>query len=187
MEARLTVENWTSGISALLQVTAPDGAGRTISAELASATGNVLALEIENPQLWWPSGMGAQPLYRVTAVVKQDGVEQDRRKKRSRRDAVDTSRLIKDGPQEGAAGESGGADASREAVTRCRKLIDLGEYDNAIDASHVDTALRRKHDSNRKAPFPELKTAVEGPGEIVGEDPSGHPDRILLAPRIIAR
>jgi len=80
LEARLAVENWTSGLSALLQVTAPDGAGRTsgavstISAVLASATDNVLALEIENPQLWWPNGWGDQPLYHVQVQLNRSGV-----------------------------------------------------------------------------------------------------------------
>jgi len=72
VEARLAVENWTSGLSALLQVTAPDGAVSTTSAALASATDNVLALEIENPQLWWPNGWGDQPLYHVLVQLNRD-------------------------------------------------------------------------------------------------------------------
>ena len=73
VEARLAVENWTSGLSALLQVTAPDGAAHTISAALASATDNGLALEIENPQLWWPNGWGDQPLYHVQVQLNRSG------------------------------------------------------------------------------------------------------------------
>jgi beta-mannosidase len=65
IEARLEIENWTSGLSALLQVTAPDGSEETVSAALESGDDNVLAMEIENPQLWWPNGWGGQPLYRV--------------------------------------------------------------------------------------------------------------------------
>jgi len=72
VEARLAVENWTSGLSALLQVTAPDGAVSTTSAALASATDIVLALEIENPQLWWPNGWGDQPLYHVLVQLNRD-------------------------------------------------------------------------------------------------------------------
>jgi beta-mannosidase len=77
VEARLAVENWTSGLSALLQVTAPDGAAYTISAVLASASDNGLALEIENPQLWWPNGWGDQPLYHVEVQLNQSEATAD--------------------------------------------------------------------------------------------------------------
>jgi beta-mannosidase len=36
-------------------------------------------IEIPDPQLWWPNGMGGQPLYLVTARVLCDGQECDRR------------------------------------------------------------------------------------------------------------
>jgi len=36
-------------------------------------------IEIPDPQLWWPNGMGDQPLYQVTARVLSDGDETDRR------------------------------------------------------------------------------------------------------------
>ena len=37
-------------------------------------------IDIPNPQLWWPNGMGGQPLYRVTArVTDADGAEGDAR------------------------------------------------------------------------------------------------------------
>ncbi len=35
-------------------------------------------LRITRPALWWPNGYGAQPLYRLSAVVRKDGVECDR-------------------------------------------------------------------------------------------------------------
>ncbi|MFN2242888.1 MAG: beta-mannosidase, partial [Anaerolineae bacterium] len=77
VEARLAVENWTSGLSALLRVTAPDGVVQEISAALASATGNVLMLEIEDPQIWWPNGWGDQPLYQVQVHLIRDGAIAD--------------------------------------------------------------------------------------------------------------
>ncbi len=46
-------------------LTAPDGA----VAELPSG----VECEVENPQLWWPNGMGEQPLYTVTAEILQNG------------------------------------------------------------------------------------------------------------------
>jgi len=32
-----------------------------------------LALEVERPQLWWPNGLGAQPLYQLSVELVQDG------------------------------------------------------------------------------------------------------------------
>ncbi len=73
VEARLAVENWSSGLAALLQVTAPDGAAHIISAALEAAADNTLTLEIENPQLWWPNGWGDQPLYQVRVQLNRSG------------------------------------------------------------------------------------------------------------------
>lgn len=47
-------------------VTAPDG---TVLQDLDSPT----ALIIDKPQLWWPNGYGAQPLYQVNVTLKSDG------------------------------------------------------------------------------------------------------------------
>lgn len=44
------------------EITAPDG--EVIIIPEATATEQVIA--IQNPQLWWPNGLGKQPLYRVT-------------------------------------------------------------------------------------------------------------------------
>jgi beta-mannosidase len=38
-----------------------------------------LRIPVPDAQLWWPNGMGAQPLYRVTARVLHEGAECDRR------------------------------------------------------------------------------------------------------------
>jgi beta-mannosidase len=79
VEARVAVEDWTSGLSAHLQVTAPGDAGHTggavstTSAALASATDNRLALEIKDPKLWWPNGWGNQPLYQVQVQLHRSG------------------------------------------------------------------------------------------------------------------
>ncbi len=71
VEARLEVENWTPGLLALLQVTAPDGKVSTVSQDLVSDNGNRLTLQVENPQLWWPNGYGDQPLYQVQVKLNQ--------------------------------------------------------------------------------------------------------------------
>ena len=46
-------------------ITAPNG-------EKITAIANE-SCEIENPELWWPNGLGAQPLYTVTAELYNDG------------------------------------------------------------------------------------------------------------------
>ncbi|MEI2690934.1 MAG: glycoside hydrolase family 2 protein [Anaerolineae bacterium] len=73
VEARLAVENWDAELSATLEVIAPDGAIQTTSARLELTAGNVLALEIGQPQLWWPNGLGDQPLYQVAARLSRSG------------------------------------------------------------------------------------------------------------------
>ena len=71
----LKVEGNTSGLSASMQVTAPDGAVFTTFTELND--GSSLTLEIKSPELWWPNGLGAQPLYRVRVVLHKAGSELD--------------------------------------------------------------------------------------------------------------
>ena len=63
-----TVTN-EGGMVATITVTAPDG--NTFSLPANEET------EIENPQLWWPNGMGAQPLYTVTASLVENGITVD--------------------------------------------------------------------------------------------------------------
>ena len=53
------------------EVTAPDGEIFV----LHSCEGDTLA--IDHPQLWWPAGFGAQPLYEVKVTLLCGGVEQD--------------------------------------------------------------------------------------------------------------
>ena len=48
-------------------LTAPDGSTTIIPANQES--------EIQNPQLWWPNGMGEQPLYNVCAEINGDKSE----------------------------------------------------------------------------------------------------------------
>ncbi|MDP3721330.1 MAG: glycoside hydrolase family 2 protein, partial [Anaerolineaceae bacterium] len=54
----------------------PDG---EVSETSASVTNNKasLSIEVSNPQLWWPNGYGAQPLYKVSVEVTQDSMQLD--------------------------------------------------------------------------------------------------------------
>ena len=57
-----------------IKITAPDG--KCVEAQ------NSVETEIENPQLWWPHGYGAQPLYSVVTECVKDGstVDTDEKK-----------------------------------------------------------------------------------------------------------
>ncbi|MBC8010720.1 MAG: glycoside hydrolase family 2 protein [Burkholderiales bacterium] len=44
-------------------------AGREV-ARVDDFTGDTLTLEVPDPQLWWPAGQGAQPLYDLTVVTR---------------------------------------------------------------------------------------------------------------------
>lgn len=67
--AQLSIEPESAGLSAALQVIAPDG--RVARAQENLSSGGGLTVEIENPQLWWPNELGAQPLYQVKIELLQ--------------------------------------------------------------------------------------------------------------------
>ena len=56
-----------SGLYYTVKVTAPDGIQ-------VHATGSPEQLVIENPQLWWPNGYGAQALYQVKVELVADDI-----------------------------------------------------------------------------------------------------------------
>lgn len=59
-----------AGYSYQVQVTGPDGS--TVSKD-----GSPSSLTLENPKLWWPNGVGGQPLYQVSVTLFKDGKELD--------------------------------------------------------------------------------------------------------------
>ena len=52
-------------------VTAPDGMVSRVAGNLKD--GNSLSIELEKPELWWPNGLGTQPLYKVQVVLDKAG------------------------------------------------------------------------------------------------------------------
>ncbi|MCR5004433.1 MAG: glycoside hydrolase family 2 protein [Clostridiales bacterium] len=60
----------------------------TVTYTVTDPEGNVLVtttdttFEVPDPQLWWPNGYGAQPLYKVKAVLTRGGAELDRWERR---------------------------------------------------------------------------------------------------------
>ena len=59
----------TDGADAVITLTAPDGKSVALPANTET--------EIAKPQLWWPNGMGEQPLYTLTATLFENGVAVD--------------------------------------------------------------------------------------------------------------
>lgn len=55
----------TGSAPVTVTVTAPDGT-------VFTAQGESAVIEIENPQLWWPNGLGQQPLYTVTVTLGEN-------------------------------------------------------------------------------------------------------------------
>ncbi len=71
--ARVEVDTWSPGLSALLELTSPDGNVQTADNELKSPDDCVLKLRVDNPRFWWPNGWGDQPLYRVRVRLRRSG------------------------------------------------------------------------------------------------------------------
>jgi beta-mannosidase len=59
-------------------LTAPDGSLSSADAAVGCGAAEI-AIDVENPRLWWPSGMGAQELYRLEVTLEADGALLDRR------------------------------------------------------------------------------------------------------------
>lgn len=57
-------------------LTAPDGETLTVSADTPDETA-ALTLLVKNPKLWWPNGLGEQPLYRLAVSLDEDGAFQN--------------------------------------------------------------------------------------------------------------
>ena len=79
ISARVEVENGNAPLSATLLVTAPDGSEQAESESFTSASG-VVSVQVKNPQLWWPNGLGDQPLYQVRVLLSEGNQTLDEKK-----------------------------------------------------------------------------------------------------------
>ena len=74
VEVKAEVESFgviAGSLALAVTITAPDGSAMTVEApEVAGQAG--LTITVPNPQLWWPNGYGAQPLYEVKVEVKAE-------------------------------------------------------------------------------------------------------------------
>jgi beta-mannosidase len=72
VEARVIVRSWDdTPRSAVLRLVAPDGQVFESSAAVAAENESRLEVRISDPQIWWPNGYGAQPLYRASVELHQ--------------------------------------------------------------------------------------------------------------------
>lgn len=84
LEGEVAVENlnaWKRTPCTLqLELTRPNGSPITIKRDLLLMIGSnhvPCSIDVPAPQLWWPNGMGAQPLYHLTASLTSGGAVTD--------------------------------------------------------------------------------------------------------------
>ncbi|HRV95974.1 MAG TPA: glycoside hydrolase family 2 protein, partial [Anaerolineae bacterium] len=79
IEAAISLERWQDDdLTAVMRVSGPDGVTLTGEASI-SGDGQVVAVTIEQPRLWWPNGYGDQPLYQVELALTDGEHLYDRR------------------------------------------------------------------------------------------------------------
>jgi beta-mannosidase len=79
VEASVEVEKWSPGLAAILEIKAPNGSVLSSSTVLKSGTDNKISLVIDKPLLWWPNGLGQQPLYNVQVKLQHSDKVLDER------------------------------------------------------------------------------------------------------------
>lgn len=73
LSARISVcLNREENVSLHLKAISPKGEAITVSSTAVEGE-NLLFLTILNPELWWPNGLGEQPLYTVSVSLEKDG------------------------------------------------------------------------------------------------------------------
>jgi beta-mannosidase len=92
VSAAVKLEQWQDqAVSAAMTVTAPDGSIFQVS-EPAIGGQVTLVEHIAKPQLWWPHGYGAQPLYQVEIIVRDGAKVLDQKKYRLGLRTIELSR-----------------------------------------------------------------------------------------------
>ncbi len=92
VSARVNLEHFAGkSVTVSMQITGPDGTIAQIS-ETESGDTSDLRVEIQNPQLWWPNGYGAQALYQVELTLTSGRQLLDQRQYRLGLRTVELSR-----------------------------------------------------------------------------------------------
>lgn len=81
LQLGIEIERWEpADLQVVLRVQAPDGGQLESATELTgSALRGETALEVRDPALWWPNGLGPQPLYGVEVALYEGDTLRDRR------------------------------------------------------------------------------------------------------------
>ncbi len=67
-------------LTAIVRVEHPDGRVQTVEHSVGGGDSAAkLRVDVDKPQLWWPNGLGGQPLYRIEVVLSAASGELDRR------------------------------------------------------------------------------------------------------------
>ncbi len=84
LDLQVDIENihpWSDRNGELeIALTAPDGTDVSLSDTFVATVGihrSKLSIDVDKPQLWWPNGMGDQPLYELKMTVKHEGTVVD--------------------------------------------------------------------------------------------------------------
>jgi len=82
VRAGVRIERWCDpDLRITLSITSPDGELTLAEAHPRSAQDDLtLSLAIADPQLWWPNGFGAQPLYKVEVALHEGDLLRDHRR-----------------------------------------------------------------------------------------------------------
>ncbi|MFT3890580.1 MAG: glycoside hydrolase family 2 protein [Anaerolineales bacterium] len=80
LTATAYVEEWMADSLVLqLHLTHPDGKMQQVGVTVNGKQPICLTLNVDFPQLWWPNGLGAQPLYQAEVVLADNGLCLDQR------------------------------------------------------------------------------------------------------------
>lgn len=78
VEAKVTGQAWEDRpCQVIMRLSAPDGQTFESSSVISRGKAGLLKVDVDHPQLWWPNGYGAQPLYKVTIELRQSDLVLD--------------------------------------------------------------------------------------------------------------
>lgn len=77
LEIQSAVAHLTKDSDAALAAFLTTPSGDTLSVTQKAEENTVLSLTVENPLLWWPNGLGEQPLYQLTVILTENGVQRN--------------------------------------------------------------------------------------------------------------
>jgi beta-mannosidase len=73
LSAAVDVERWgADDLSVRIRITHPDGKAQQTESTVGGKEAD-FRLVVDNPQLWWPNGLGSQPLYQVQVELMAHG------------------------------------------------------------------------------------------------------------------